>query len=92
VLVLEEGRLVEDGAPAALAGRGGSRYSALLDAETAAAAALAAPGWRRLRLAGGSLWEDEASAAGALLGPAVAREAAAAPGGGVRRILPEARR
>jgi ABC-type bacteriocin/lantibiotic exporter with double-glycine peptidase domain len=77
LLVVEEGRLVEDGAPQALAGRSGSRYRALLDAETAAAAALAAPGWRRLHLAAGRLREVEAPAAAALPGPAAAGEAAA---------------
>jgi ABC-type bacteriocin/lantibiotic exporter with double-glycine peptidase domain len=78
LLVLEEGRLLEDGAPAWLAGRSGSRYRALLDAEKAAAAALAEPGWRRLHLAEGLLREVEAVAAGRLPRGAAAGMAGAA--------------
>jgi ATP-binding cassette subfamily B protein len=59
VLVVEGGRIVEDGAPAALLARAGSRYAALLDAEARVRAAAWAPGgsiaWRRLRLEGGRL-------------------------------------
>jgi ABC-type multidrug transport system fused ATPase/permease subunit len=77
LLVIEEGRLVEDGAPPALAARSGSRYRALLEAERAAAAPLAAPGWRRLHLAAGRLQEVATLPAARLLGPAAAREAAA---------------
>jgi ABC-type bacteriocin/lantibiotic exporter with double-glycine peptidase domain len=57
LLVLDEGRLVEDGTAAALAARRGSHYRAMLDAEERAAAALRAPGWRRLYLATGRLRE-----------------------------------
>jgi ATP-binding cassette subfamily B protein len=57
LLVLEDGTVVEDGPPGALAARRGSRYGAMLDAEARAAAALRAPGWRRLHLAEGRLWE-----------------------------------
>jgi ATP-binding cassette subfamily B protein len=54
VLVIEGGRLVEDGAPADLARDPASRYSALLRAETEGAAATwRHPAWRRLRLLGG---------------------------------------
>lgn len=63
VLVLEDGSLVEDGRPAALAARRGSRYRALLDAEERAAGALQAPGWRRLLLADGRLREVPSGAA-----------------------------
>jgi ABC-type transport system involved in cytochrome bd biosynthesis fused ATPase/permease subunit len=57
VVVLEQGRLVEEGAPGVLAARRGSRYRAMLDAETRAAAALGGCGWRRLHLARGRLVE-----------------------------------
>jgi ATP-binding cassette subfamily B protein len=63
LLVLEDGSLVEDGRPAALAARRGSRYRAMLDAEERAAAALQAPGWRRLLLADGRLREVSSGAA-----------------------------
>jgi ATP-binding cassette subfamily B protein len=58
VLVIEEGRLVEDGNPVDLATRAGSAYARLLDAEQAVSALWSAPGWRRLRLDDGSLVED----------------------------------
>ena len=55
VLVVENGRIVEDGAPAALAA-GPSRYRALLDAERRARALLfEQPSWRRLHLEEGRL-------------------------------------
>ncbi|HEX2076083.1 MAG TPA: ATP-binding cassette domain-containing protein [Longimicrobium sp.] len=58
VIVLEGGRLVEDGAPAALRHRPGSRYRELLQAECDARTAVwMNPVWRRLRLAGGRLAE-----------------------------------
>jgi ABC-type bacteriocin/lantibiotic exporter with double-glycine peptidase domain len=54
VLVVEGGRVVEDGAPAALAARSCSRYRALLDAEVAVHERLwSGRIWRRLRLEGG---------------------------------------
>jgi ATP-binding cassette subfamily B protein len=57
VLVVAEGRVVEDGAPAELAARAGSRYAALLEAEsrvrTAAWTAGGAAAWRRLAMQGG---------------------------------------
>ena len=58
VLVVEDGGIAEDGAPAALAARAGSRYAALLAAETAVRARFArGPGWRRLWLEDGRLEE-----------------------------------
>jgi ABC-type bacteriocin/lantibiotic exporter with double-glycine peptidase domain len=63
LVVLEEGSLVEDGVPAILAGRHGSRYRAMLDAEERAGAALGGAGWRRLHLAAGRLREVPAGAA-----------------------------
>ncbi len=57
VLVLEDGRIVEDGAPAALLA-GPSRYAGLLEAERAAQAEIwGGAGWRRLRLGEGRLHE-----------------------------------
>jgi ATP-binding cassette subfamily B protein len=56
VLVIEGGRVVEDGAPAELADKVGSRYGSLLDAEEAVQAELrASAGWQRWRLEGGRL-------------------------------------
>jgi ATP-binding cassette subfamily B protein len=56
VLVVEGGRLVEDGAPAALAAQPCSRYRALLDAEAMVRERLwAGPIWRRLCLTDGRL-------------------------------------
>src|SRR5690606_21028765 len=58
VLVFSDGRLVEDGAPRALAARAGSRYAELLRAEEEVARAIwGGPGWRRLRIDGGVLRE-----------------------------------
>jgi ATP-binding cassette subfamily B protein len=59
VLVVDAGRVVEDGCPAELAADPGSRYRALLDAETAVRRGLwASAHWRRLRLEGGRLVPD----------------------------------
>ncbi len=56
VLVIEGGRIVEDGAPRELALQGDSRYSAMLDAEEAVREGLWSNGhWRRLRLEQGKL-------------------------------------
>ncbi len=53
VLVVEDGRILEDGPPGALAA-GASRYRELLDAEQRVCNGLGRdPSWRRLRLAGG---------------------------------------
>lgn len=58
VLVVDGGRVVEDGPPADLAAQAGSRYAALLAAEDAVRAALwDDPTWRRLRLDGGRVCE-----------------------------------
>jgi ATP-binding cassette subfamily B protein len=60
VLVLDGGRVVEDGAPAALLAREGSRYRALADAEERVRrTAWATVSWRRLRLEGGRLRVEE---------------------------------
>jgi ATP-binding cassette subfamily B protein len=53
VLVIEGGRIIEDGAPSALAQQPGSRYAGLLAAEEHALARLAGPEWRRLCVDGG---------------------------------------
>lgn len=56
VLVLAEGRVVEDGAPAALAETPSSPYRALLQAEEAVQNQLwSSPLWRHLQLTGGRL-------------------------------------
>ncbi|MCG8457845.1 MAG: ABC transporter ATP-binding protein/permease, partial [Holophagales bacterium] len=56
VLVIDRGRLVEDGDPAALASRPDSTYASLLAAEREARQTLLEdPGWRHLRLEHGAL-------------------------------------
>jgi ABC-type bacteriocin/lantibiotic exporter with double-glycine peptidase domain len=58
VLVVEGGRIVEDGVPEELASRPNSRYRALLDAEEEVRQKLwAASNWRRIRIAQGTLTE-----------------------------------
>lgn len=58
VLVIENGRIVEDGPPARLAGEPGSRYAALLAAEREVREGLwASAVWRRLRMERGRLTE-----------------------------------
>jgi ABC-type transport system involved in cytochrome bd biosynthesis fused ATPase/permease subunit len=58
VLVVEAGQIVEDGVPADLAARPGSRYRALLEAEREVRQGLWSSGvWRRLWLEGGRLVE-----------------------------------
>jgi ATP-binding cassette subfamily B protein len=65
VLVVERGGIVEDGSPAELAGRGDSRYRALLDAEDAVRRGLwAAASWRRLWVEGGKVEERGAGGRG----------------------------
>jgi ATP-binding cassette subfamily B protein len=60
VLVIEAGRIVEDGPPAELARDPGSRYRALLEAEQAVTRGLWSGGhWRRLRLRAGQLFADK---------------------------------
>jgi len=59
VLVLADGKIVEDGAPDILRARPASRYAALLEAEQRVrASAWSAAAWRRLRLEAGRLRED----------------------------------
>jgi ATP-binding cassette subfamily B protein len=59
VLVMEEGRIVEDGDPSFLKERPGSRYAALLEAEEAVRKNLwASAGWRRFTIEGGKLNES----------------------------------
>ncbi len=61
VLVVEGGRIVEDGRPEDLATKPGSRYRALVDAEQEVREGLWASGvWRRLRMEAGSLTSKEA--------------------------------
>jgi ATP-binding cassette subfamily B protein len=61
VVVVEGGRLLEEGAPEDLAGRSGSRYAALLEAERTVRTELwSGQGWRRLTLDEGRLAEGEA--------------------------------
>jgi len=56
VLVIESGKIVEDGHPEALAAESASRYRALLDAERAVQLAGWSRGaWRRLRLDNGNI-------------------------------------
>jgi ATP-binding cassette subfamily B protein len=65
VLVVERGGIVEDGSPAELAGRGDSRYRALLDAEDAVRRGLwAAASWRRLWVEGGKVEQKGAGGRG----------------------------
>jgi ABC-type multidrug transport system fused ATPase/permease subunit len=60
VLVVDKGQIVEDGAPADLAARPGSRYRALLEAEQEVREGLwSSRVWRRLRLEGGRLMEAD---------------------------------
>ncbi|MGI8962255.1 MAG: cysteine peptidase family C39 domain-containing protein [Bryobacteraceae bacterium] len=60
VLVIEHGRLVEDGHPLELAAAANSRYRALLDAEDMVRRGLwASTSWRRLRLEKGKLVEAD---------------------------------
>ena len=59
VLIIEHGRVVEDGPPADLAARPGSRYRAMLEAEEAVGSGLwASNRWRRIRLDRGRLVES----------------------------------
>jgi ATP-binding cassette subfamily B protein len=59
VLVMEHGRIIEDGAPNILAAQPGSRYRALLDAEQLAQQTLwGSATWRRLWLGDGQLSES----------------------------------
>jgi ATP-binding cassette subfamily B protein len=56
VLVVDQGRIIEDDAPGELAARGDSRYRALLDTEVGLRSAMWSDDvWRRVRLEGGKL-------------------------------------
>jgi len=57
VLVVDKGRVVEDGAPKRLAGQADTRYAGLLAAEVRARARLDGPEWRHLLLHKGQLEE-----------------------------------
>ncbi|HEY0378020.1 MAG TPA: ATP-binding cassette domain-containing protein [Pyrinomonadaceae bacterium] len=60
VLVVEAGRIVEDGEPHVLATREGSRYGALLKAEGGVRAGMwSSSEWRRLRMEDGAVAEDD---------------------------------
>jgi len=60
VLVVEQGRIVEDGAPVELAARADSRYRAMLDAEQAVRKGLwQGAAWRRMRLVRGALSTED---------------------------------
>ncbi len=59
VLVVADGKIIEDGAPADLRADPTSRYAALLAAEARVrAASWSATTWRRLRLQGGRVTEE----------------------------------
>jgi ATP-binding cassette subfamily B protein len=59
VLVVEGGRIVEDGAPGALRARAGSRYAALAEAERRVRETIwSGPPWRRWRVDAGRVVED----------------------------------
>jgi ATP-binding cassette subfamily B protein len=59
VLVVEDGRIIEDDTPASLAACPETRYRALLDAEATAPEGLWSSGiWRRLRLVEGRIHEE----------------------------------
>jgi ATP-binding cassette subfamily B protein len=63
VLVIENGRIVEDGMPEVLAKQPGSRYASLLAAEQAVRQELwASAEWRKFTLDGGLLAESDANA------------------------------
>ena len=56
VIVMDKGRIVEDGAPEQLAQKKG-RYRAMLDAEAAVRVLWSSPTWRRFELASGKISE-----------------------------------
>jgi ATP-binding cassette subfamily B protein len=58
VLVIEGGRIIEDGVPEALAGKSDSRYAQLLAAEKRALARLTGSEWRRFRVESGYVGAD----------------------------------
>jgi ATP-binding cassette subfamily B protein len=61
VLVIDDGKIVEDGAPGDLRAQPGSRYAALLEAEERVrSSAWGGAAWRRIRLEGGRVREGGA--------------------------------
>ncbi|MGB8295127.1 MAG: ATP-binding cassette domain-containing protein [Polyangia bacterium] len=60
VLVVDKGRVVEDGAPKDLASHAGTRYASLLAAEARARARLDGPEWRHLLIHKGQIEERRA--------------------------------
>jgi ATP-binding cassette subfamily B protein len=59
VVVVEGGRIIEDGAPASLASCPETRYRALLDAEATVHEGMwSSDLWRRLRLVEGRVYEE----------------------------------
>ncbi len=58
VLVIDGGRIIEDGDPALLASRPDSRYARLLASEQRALARMAGPEWRRLRVENGCVTDE----------------------------------
>lgn len=65
VLIIENGRIVEDGTPAGLACRPDSRYRSLLEAEEAVHEGLWSSGiWRRVRLENGRLLDGDVRRSG----------------------------
>ncbi|WP_437974556.1 ATP-binding cassette domain-containing protein [Sorangium sp. So ce295] len=87
VLVVDGGRVVEDGAPSELAARPGSRYRALLEAEAAVQRGLwSSGGWRRLKVARGRIAEAAGEGAeAARAGAGAPAEGGGAPAEGQRR-------
>jgi ATP-binding cassette subfamily B protein len=61
VLVLEKGRVVEDGVPEHLAAQPESRYAQLLESEARTLARLSGPQWRRFRVEGGHVFHEGSS-------------------------------
>ncbi len=67
VLVIEGGKVVEEGSPNELALQAGSRYAAMLEAEVAVRKGLwSGQVWRRLRLDNGKLFESSEAGRSAL--------------------------
>ena len=59
VLVVEQGRIVEDGPPEALYSRAGSRYRELVDAEESGREQVwSDPSWRKLAMEDGRVREE----------------------------------
>ena len=90
VLVIEDGRIKEDGPPAKLAARAGGRYRSLLDAEEEVRKTLwMGAMWRRVFLRAGRILEQTAAAGAARRRrPRDAEESAARPSGACSREPP----